>query len=45
MERKRVLIIAGLLVGALAVIAFLTYTFWAGSAGDRPTLMYFRANL
>ena len=45
MEKKRTLIIAGLLLAALAVAAYLAYTFWAGPAGDRPTLMYFRADL
>jgi len=45
MERKRTLTIAGLGLGALAVIATLIYTLWAGSAEDRPTLMYFRADL
>jgi thioredoxin-like negative regulator of GroEL len=44
MNRQRALVIvAGLLV--LAVVSYLAYTFWAGPAGDRPTLMYFRADL
>jgi hypothetical protein len=45
MDKERTFIIAGLLLAALAVAAYLAYTFWAGPAGDRPTLMYFRANL
>ena len=45
MQRKRTLIVASLLLGALAVIPLLAYTFWGGSPGDRPTLMYFRADL
>jgi Flp pilus assembly protein CpaB len=45
MEKKRALIIASLLLAALAAAAYLAYTFWAGPAGDRPTLMYFRADL
>lgn len=45
MKRKYTLIIIGLLLAALAVVAYLAYTFWYASAGDRPTLMYFRADL
>ena len=44
MSRKRnLVIIAGLLT--LAVVAYLAYTFWPAAMGDRPTLMYFRADL
>ena len=43
MKRTHALIVAGLL--GLAVVAYLTYAFWPTSAEDRPTLMYFRANL
>jgi hypothetical protein len=42
-DRKRALIIAGLLA-ALAAAA-LVYVLWFAPAGDRPTLMYFRADL
>ena len=45
MERKRALLIVGLLLAALAVVAYLAYTLWPTPAGDRPTLMYFRADL
>jgi hypothetical protein len=45
MDRKRVLTIAGLGLTALVVVAYLAYMFWSGAAGDRPTLMYFRADL
>ncbi len=44
MEKKRIFVIAGLLLAALAV-AYLAYTFWPALAGGRPTLMYFRADL
>ncbi len=43
-ERKRTLIFVGLLLAALAVV-YLAYTFWPAFAGDRPTLIYFRADL
>ena len=43
MEKRRTLIIAVLTLGALAAVAYLAYTFWSATAGDRPTLMYFRA--
>jgi hypothetical protein len=45
MERRRVLVIAGLVLVLATAIGYLAYTSWAGSAGDRPTLMYFRADL
>jgi hypothetical protein len=45
MERRRVLAIAGLVLALAAALGYLAYTFWAGPAGDRPTLMYFRADL
>ena len=45
MDKKRTLIFAGLLLGALAAIAYLVNTFWFASAEDRLTLMYFRADL
>jgi hypothetical protein len=43
MNKKRILIIAGLLA-ALAAAA-LVYILWFAPAIDRPTLMYFRADL
>jgi len=45
MGKKRVLLIAALLLVALAVVAYLAYTFWLAPAGDRPTLMCFHADL
>lgn len=45
MGKRRTVVIVGLLAIALAVVAYLTYTSWKASAKDRPTLMYFRANL
>ena len=45
MDKTRALIFAGLLLGALVVIAYLVNMFWFASAEDRPTLMYFRADL
>lgn len=45
MERKHTLITIGLVLTALAVGAYLASTFWFASAEDRPTLMYFRADL
>ena len=44
MERKRTGIIVGLLLAVL-LVAYLAYTIWPALAGDRPTLMYFRADL
>jgi len=43
MGRRRVLVVALPLLVLAAV--YLVYTFWAAPAGDRPTLMYFRADL
>ena len=43
-EKKRIFVIAGLLLAALVVV-YLAYTFWPALAGDRPALMYFRADL
>lgn len=40
---KRSLIVTVIL--ALAVAAYLIYTLWPTPAADRPTLMYFRADL
>jgi len=40
--KRRIFIIVALL---LAALAYLAYTSWAAPAGDRPTLMYFRASL
>jgi thiol-disulfide isomerase/thioredoxin len=45
MERRRVLVVAGLALALVAAMGYLAYASWAGSAGDRPTLMYFRADL
>ena len=45
MDRRRVLTIAGLVLALVAAIGNLAYTFWVDPAGDRPTLMYFRADL
>lgn len=45
MGKRCTLIIVSLLTVALAVVAYLTYTSWMPPAKDRPTLMYFRANL
>ena len=45
MERRRVLVTAGLVLALAVAMGYLAYTFWASSAGDRPTLMYFRADL
>jgi|GEM_PF-4092796 len=45
MEKRRSFIIAALLLVALAVVAYLAYTFWLAPAGDRPTLMCFHADL
>lgn len=44
MGKKRVLLIVSLGLAALAVMAYLAYT-WLGPAGDRPTLMCFHADL
>jgi len=44
MERRHVLVIAGLVL-ALAAVGYLAYTLWASPAVNRPTLMYFRADL
>ena len=44
MERKRTWVVAGLLLAALAVV-YLAYMLWPALAGNRPTLMYFRADL
>lgn len=41
MKKKHIWAILGL----LAVVAYLAYTFWPASAEGRPTLMYFRADL
>ena len=43
MKRKRTWVIVGVLLAAAA--AYLVYTLWLAPAGDRPTLMYFRADL
>ena len=45
MAKKRILIVSGLLVVALAAAALLAYGVWATPAKDRPTVMYFRADL
>jgi len=45
MEKRRSFIIAALLLVALAVVAYLAYTFWLAPAGDRPTLMCLHADL
>jgi len=45
MEKRRSFIIAALLLVALAVVAYLAYTFWLAPAGDRPTLMCFHVDL
>jgi len=45
MGEKRTFIIVALLLLALGVVAYLAYTFWHASAGDRPTLMFFHADL
>ena len=45
MERRRILVIAGLMLALAAVIAYLAYTRWGDPAADHPTLMYFRADL
>lgn len=44
MKKKHIWIISGLLVGLIAV-TFLAYTYWPAGTEDRPTLMYFRADL
>ena len=44
MGRKRTLIIAGLVLVALAAVAYLAIAL-TGPAKDRPTLIYFRADL
>lgn len=45
MEKRRSFIMAALLLVALAVVAYLAYTFWLAPDGDRPTLMCFHADL
>jgi len=44
MGKKRPLIIAGLVLVALAAVAYLAIAL-AGPAKDHPTLIYFRADL
>ena len=44
MDKKRTLIIVSLALVALAAAVYLAYTL-AGQTQDRPTLMYFRADL
>ena len=44
MDKRRTLVIVGLALVALAAAAYLVYSF-TGPAQDRPTLMYFRADL
>ena len=45
MKKKSVLLIAGLALAAVAAVAYLAYALWLAPSGDRPTLMYFRADL
>lgn len=45
MGRRRIYVILALVLVVVAVALYLAYTFWAGPAGDRPTLLYFRADL
>jgi hypothetical protein len=45
MDRKRVLVIGIILLIGLVVVAYLIYAYLPGLMGDRPTLMYFRADL
>ncbi len=42
MKTRFVLVIAALLLAVLALVAYFVYT---GAMEDRPTLMYFRADL
>ena len=45
MGKKRILVFGALLVIGLAAVAYLAYGFLTAPAKDRPTLIYFRANL
>ena len=45
MGKKHILIFGALLVIGLAAVAYLVYGLVAAPAKDRPTLIYFRANL
>ena len=42
--KKRLLVIASLLLVVVAAVHGV-YTFWVAQAGDRPTLVYFYADL
>ena len=45
MGRKRVLMIGALVLMGLVMVAYLVYAYLPGLMGNRPTLMYFRADL
>jgi hypothetical protein len=45
MNRKRVLTFGALALIGLVVAAYLLYIYLPGWMGDRPTMMYFRADL
>ena len=45
MGKKRIWIFGALLVMGLVVVAYLAYGFLTAPAKDRPTLIYFRANV